>query len=158
MDQEPIRRHVLALLRSEGAHADFNAVIEDFPAPLQGRQRDDLPYTAWQLLEHLRIAQWDIVEFSRRPDHSWPEWPAGYWPRETAPPHPAAWEESLAAFRAGLAEMQVMVADPGRDLLAPLAWGDGQTLLREALLLADHNAYHLGEMVVLRRLLGAWKD
>ena len=158
MELDAIRRHSLALLRSEGAHADFDAILEAFPVPLRGLRPDRLPYTGWQLLEHLRIAQWDIVAFSTDPEHVSPEWPGGYWPEEAQPPHPGAWDESLAAFREDLAEMQSLVADAARDLFAPLPWGDGQTLLREALLLADHNAYHLGEMVVLRRVLGAWKE
>jgi hypothetical protein len=115
-----------------------------------------VPHTPWRLLEHLRIAQWDILEFSRNPRHVSPPFPDGYWPTGDAPPESAGWDRSVAAFRADLQAMQDLVADPATDLFAPLAHGDGQTILREALLMADHNAYHLGQLVVLRRALGAW--
>ncbi len=106
----------------------------------------------------MRIAQWDILEFSRRGDHVSPDWPAGYWPEGDAPPDRKAWNASVAAFRRDAEEMQALVADPGRDLFAPFSWGDGQTLLREALLVADHNAYHFGQLITVRRALGAWGE
>jgi len=115
-----------------------------------------VPHTPWRLLEHLRIAQWDILEFSRNPKHVSPSFPDGYWPRSDAPPDAAAWDRSVAAFRADLKAMQDLVADPATDLFALLPHGEGQTILREALLVADHNAYHLGQLVMLRRALGAW--
>jgi uncharacterized damage-inducible protein DinB len=114
------------------------------------------PYSAWQLLEHMRIAQRDILEFSRNPKHVSPEWPEGYWPTKEAPPTKAAWSNSVRAFRSDLRAMQKLVANPASDLFARIPHGDGQTLLREALLVADHNSYHLGQLVMLRRLLGAW--
>jgi hypothetical protein len=123
---------------------------------LRGRKPRAAQHTAWQLLEHLRIAQWDILEFSRKPKHVSPAWPDGYWPATPAPPDEAAWDKSVRRFRADLKAMQKLVANPASDLFAPLPHGDGQTLLREALLLADHNAYHVGQLVLLRRLLGAW--
>jgi hypothetical protein len=110
----------------------------------------------WRLLEHLRIAQWDILEFSRRAGHESPKWPEGYWPAGDAPPEDDAWDRSVAAFQADLAAFDALVADEDRDLFERFAWGDGQTLLREALLVADHNAYHVGQMVTLRQLLGIW--
>jgi len=109
------------------------------------------------LLEHLRIAQWDILEFSRNAEHISPVWPAGYWPKTEAPPNHSAWNKSIRAFRRDLKAMQGLVADPTSDLFARLPWGDGQTILRETLLVADHNSYHLAQLVDIRRMLGAWK-
>jgi hypothetical protein len=150
--------HVHELLRGGHAHATFDTVMADWPPKLRGVKPKGAPHTAWQLLEHLRISQRDILEFSRRADHASPEWPSGYWPASDAPPDEAAWERSLAAFRADLAEMETLVAHPKTDLFARILHGDGQTILREALMVADHNAYHLGQLVLLRRLLGAWKE
>jgi hypothetical protein len=115
-----------------------------------------MPHSPWEILEHLRIAQEDILEFGRSPDWVSPEWPAGYWPPSPEPPGEPAWERSLRAFRDDLATMKELVSAPDGDLYEPFPWGDGQTLLRQALLVADHNAYHLGEMVAVRRALGAW--
>jgi hypothetical protein len=116
------------------------------------------PHTPWRLLEHLRICQWDILEFSRNPDHLSPEFPDGYWPEEDAPPDSASWDQSVQKFRDDLQAMIDLVACPDTDLYAPIPHGDGQTMLREALLVADHNAYHLGQLVFLRRCLGAWDE
>lgn len=151
-----IREHVCRLLTSRDAHADFDRAVEGFPAELRGKRPRGAAHTAWQLLEHLRIAQWDILEFSRDAKHVSPEFPAGYWPKTAAPPDEGAWERSARAFRRDRKAMMAMVTDDKNDLLAPFAHGNGQTLLREALLTADHNAYHVGELVLLRRLLGAW--
>ena len=156
MKDTALRQHVVALLRSRGAHADFEATIRSLAPKLRGVRPEGLPHTAWQLLEHLRIAQWDILEFSRDRDHVSPEWPDGYWPETDAPPDDEAWDASVAAFGADLEAMCNLVRDPATDLYAEIPWGDGQTILREALLVADHNAYHLGQIVTLRRLLGAW--
>jgi hypothetical protein len=155
-DNRPLREHVLYLLGGGGAHVDFEKAILGLPAKLRGVKPQGVPHSAWQLLEHMRIAQWDILEFSRNPEHVSPEWPAGYWPETEDPPSPAAWERSLKRFRADLEAMQALVEDTGTDLLARIPGGSGQTVLREALLVADHNAYHLGELVMLRRILGAW--
>ena len=155
---QSLRGHLLYLLKGEGAHAKFEDVINDFPAKLRGERVANFPHTAWMLLEHLRIAQWDILEFSRNAKHKSPYWPSGYWPNEEAPPSAAAWAKSVRGFQSDLKAMQKLVADPKADLHKPFPWGDGQTLLREALLVADHNSYHLGQLVTLRRLLGAWKD
>jgi hypothetical protein len=151
-----LREHLLYLLRSGGAHLHFDAAIADLPAKLRGAKPPGMPHTPWRLLEHMRIAQWDILEFSRNPKHVSPEFDAGYWPEGDAPPDAAAWDRSVAAFRADLKAMQDLVADPSADLFTPFPHGQGQTLLREALLIADHNAYHLGQLVIVRRLLGAW--
>ena len=106
----------------------------------------------------MRIAQWDILEFSRNPRHTSPKWPESYWPKTGAPPSAASWTKSIASFHKDLKSMEKLISDPKTDLYALLPWGDGQTVLREAMLVADHNAYHLGQLVTLRRLLGAWKD
>jgi len=152
-----LRKHLIELLRGRGAHADFDAAIEGLPESLRGARVKEVPFTAWKLLEHLRLAQWDILEFSRNANHKSPPWPEGYWPDADAPPNAAAWDASVAAFRRDLAEMEKLVKDPSSDLFAPIAHGQGQTLLREALLVADHNSYHVGELILLRRALGAWK-
>jgi hypothetical protein len=136
---------------------DFDSAVGGWPAQLRGKKPKGLPHTAWRLLEHMRIAQWDILEFSRNPKHVSPEWPEGYWPETDAPPSPAAWNKSVSTFQADLKAMMSLVKGPRRDLFAKIPHGEGQTILREALLVADHNAYHLGELVYLRRALGAWR-
>jgi hypothetical protein len=157
MDRDKeLREHVLYLLRGGGAHLDFETAIADLPVALRGARPAGVPHTPWRLLEHLRIAQWDILEFCRNPRHVSPPFPAGYWTAGDAPPDPQAWDQSLAAFRADLRAMQDLVADPATDLFAPIPHGQGQTILREALLVADHLSYHLGQIVVVRRALGAW--
>jgi len=145
------------LLKGGHAHADFDAAVAGFPVEKAGERPEGVPHTAWQLLEHMRIAQWDILEFSRNSKHVSPEWPQGYWPATDSPTVKADWSHSIRAFRADLKAMMDLVTDPANDLLARIPHGQGQTLLREALLVADHNSYHLGQLVTLRRLLGAWK-
>ena len=151
-----LREHLLYLFQGGGAHAKFDEVITDIPAKLRGQKPAGMPHSLWMLLEHMRIAQWDILEFSRNAKHVSPDWPKGYWPKTEAPPNPAVWNASIKNFRADLKAMQSLVKNPKTDLFAKIPWGDGQTVLREALLLADHNAYHLGQIVDVRRLLGAW--
>lgn len=153
-----LRDHLLYLLRGGGAHVDFEKAVADFPAGRRGEKVAGLAHTAWQLLEHLRIAQWDILEFSRNPKHVSPDWPKGYWPATEQPPDERAWERSIQKFRADMKALQKWVSDPTSDLFTPFPHGEGQTLLREALLVADHNAYHLGQLVMLRRLLGVWGE
>lgn len=153
---DPVRRHVLTLLDGKGAHVGFDGAVADLRPSDRGRRPPGMPHSPWEILEHLRIAQHDIVEFSRDPGYESPEWPEGYWPETPEPPSESAWERSVETFRAGTEAMKTMVADPDADLYTPFPWGDGQTLLREALLVADHNAYHLGELVAVRRMLGAW--
>jgi uncharacterized damage-inducible protein DinB len=157
-EQTALREHVLYLLKGGGAHLDFEKAITGLPAKLRGAKPEGVPHTPWRLLEHMRIAQRDILEFTRDARHKSPDWPEDYWPASDAPPDERAWNQSVDAFRADLQAMQDLVADPKIDLLAPLKHGQGQTALREALLVADHNAYHLGQLVVVRRLLGSWKD
>src|SRR5271166_178138 len=159
MSHDEILRQQLAKVIDWGeAHADFHAAVDSFPATLRGRVPAGFPYSAWQLLEHIRIALWDILEFSRDAKHKSPAWPEGYWPKTEAPPAAASWNNCLRSFRADLKALAKLVADKKTDLFAQIPHGTGQTILREALLVADHNSYHLGQIVVLRRLLGAWKS
>jgi hypothetical protein len=151
-----LREHLLYLLDGGGAHAKFEDVVKDLPENMRGVTPQGLPHTAWMLLEHLRIAQWDILEFSRNPKYKPMKWPDDYWPKTEAPPSAAAWNKSVQQFRKDLKTTQNLVANPKTDLYALIPWGDGQTILREVLLVADHNAYHIGQLVDLRRLLGAW--
>jgi len=153
-----LREHILYLLQGGGAHAKFDEVIAGIPPKLRGQKPAGLPHSLWMLLEHMRIAQWDILGFSRNPKHVSPKWPDGHWPRTEAPLRPAGWNVSIKKFRHDLKAMQDLAKNPKTDLFARIPWGDGQTILREALLLADHNAYHLGQMLDARRLLGAWPE
>lgn len=150
-----LREHLLYLLRGGGAHIGFDDAIKDFPIALINRKAEGTTYTPWQLLEHMRIAQWDILEFSRSASHVSPKWPEGYWPDKSFEADERAWRRSVEAFRRDLGAMEELVADASTDLYASIAHGDGQTILREALLIADHNAYHLGALVTLRRALEA---
>ncbi len=152
-----LRAQLIDPLAGGGAHAKFDDVVKGLPLKLRGTRPTKFPHSPWMLLEHLRLAQWDILEFSRNSKYVSPEWPVGYWPKTEAPPNAAAWNRSIEGFRRDLKAMQNLVTNPKTDLFARIPWGDGQTILREALLLADHNAYHLGQFVDLRRLLGTWK-
>jgi uncharacterized damage-inducible protein DinB len=151
-----LREQLVQLLRGGHAHATFEDIIRDFPLDQIGVRPPGAPHSAWELLEHLRIAQYDILQFSRSADHVSPHWPDGYWPTSPAPERQSQWNESVAAFQQDLAALEALLRDPAQDLNRKFAWGDGQTLLREILLVADHNAYHLGQFVLVRRLLGAW--
>ena len=153
-----LRQNLEYLISGGGAHAKFDDVIKNFPRKLRGEKPKGYPHSAWMLLEHLRIAQWDILEFSRDANHTSPKWPEGYWPKSAEPSSAAAWTKSINQFRSDLKAMLDLVANPKTDLFAKIPWGDGQTILREALLVADHNAYHLAQIVDVRRLLGAWND
>jgi DinB superfamily len=155
---QALREHLAALLKGGEAHVHFMDAIEDFPEAKRGTFAEGLPHTGWQLLEHARIAQWDILEFSRNAKHISPGFPEGYWPKTPVPPDEAAWAKSVKEFQYDLQEMIKLVKNAKTDLYAAIPHGDGQTILREALLLADHNAYHLGQLVDLRRALGAWPE
>ncbi|HXK59554.1 MAG TPA: DinB family protein [Acidobacteriota bacterium] len=148
-----LREHLLQLLSGNWAHIEFDQAVNNFPAELRGRKAVGMPHTAWQLLEHMRIAQWDILEFSRNSKHVSPDWPAGYWPKTETPPDASSWDESVRQFKADLKAMGELVMDPNTDLFSKIPHGTEQTILREAMLVADHNAYHLGQLVLLRKTL-----
>jgi hypothetical protein len=152
--EKVLRDQLLYLLKGGGAHISFDDALNNWPVRLAGAKVANFPHSAWMLLEHMRLAQWDILEFSRNSKHASPPWPDGYWPASEAPPDDAAWSASMAAFKKDLRTMERLVTDPRVDLYARIPWGDGQTILREALLLADHNAYHLGQLVMLRKSIG----
>lgn len=156
-NDKALREHILYLLTDGGAHLTFDAAVKDLPAALRGKRPAGAEHSPWELVEHLRIAQWDILEFTRNPKHKSPDFPKGYWPAAQAPPSDEAWKKSIHGFRADLKAMTELAADESTDLFAKIPHGDGQTVLREALLLADHNAYHVGQLVLVRRLLGAWQ-
>jgi hypothetical protein len=153
-----LRKHVLDLLSGGHAHVTFETAISGIPVELRGAKPAGLAHTPWRLVEHMRIAQWDILRFSIDPHHMSPQFPDGYWPTGDAPLNSQTWDQSIAAFRADLEAMIDLVASPKTDLLSPFPHGQGQTLLREALLVADHNAYHLGQLVLVLKLLGAWHE
>lgn len=152
-DNQSLREQLVSLLRDGNAHLNFDDFVKDFPADRCGQRIEGLPYTAWQLLEHMRIAQWDILEFSRDARHVSPPWPKGYWPAVDEVGSAELWQESVLKFRHNLKAMVDLINDPATDLFAKIPHGTGQTILREALLLADHNSNHLGELIVVRRLL-----
>jgi hypothetical protein len=145
-----------ALLAGGNAHATLEQALADLPAPLRNQAVPEVPYTIWHLVEHLRIAQWDIVEFCLNPQHVSPQWPVGYWPSRTSSVDEAGWQAALRAIAHDQQRFIDLLEDPAAELVAPLAHGEGQSLLREALLIGDHAAYHIGEIILLRRVLGIW--
>ena len=157
-----IRQELISALKGGNAHATFEEVVADFPAHLRaekgGAEKAGLPYSAWQLLEHIRLAQDDILRFCTNEDGSYRElkFPDDYWPKAAAPPSARAWEDSVAAVLSDRDAMIQRVGDLRHNLVAPFSWGDGQNLLREAILIVDHTSYHVGELLALRRLLGIW--
>lgn len=157
-ENQLLREHLLKLLGGSDAHLNFDKATMDMPIELCGVRPAGLPHTPWRLVEHMRIAQWDILQFIIDSEHVSPNFPDGYWPERDAPLNLDAWNHSLIAFQADLKAMMNLVADPKTNLFTPLPHGQGQTILREALLVADHNAYHLGQLVTVRRLLGTWHD
>jgi hypothetical protein len=154
-EDRSLRDHLVELLDGGHAHIRFDDAVKDFPPELRGRRPDGSPHSAWELLEHLRIAQWDMLEFARDPKHVSPDFPSGYWPSNEAPPDDGAWDESVRSFRSDLRAFAELARDESVDLHAEIPHGDGQTVLREILLAADHNAYHLGQLMIVRRALGA---
>ena len=160
MPQDPshaLREHIVELLKGGHAHAKFEDAVKGLPAKLRGAKPENFPHSPWMLVEHIRIAQWDILEFSRNAKHKSPKWPEGYWPKTAEPPSAGAWDKSVEQVHADLKSMEDLVKDPKTDLFAKIPGGDGQTILREALLVADHNAYHVAQLIDVRRLLGAWE-
>jgi hypothetical protein len=156
-NDKALRQQVIKLLKGGDAHVEFEDAVKDFPAKLRGTRPEGAEHSAWELLEHLRLAQWDILEFSRNPGHKSPEFPKGYWPAKPAPASEKDWDQSVRGFLKNREELCDLVGDEKVDLLRAIPHGDGQTVLREALLAADHNAYHLGQFLLIRRMLGAWK-
>lgn len=157
-DDSALREQLIEALHGGHAHATFDQVARGFPVDRAGTRPNGAPHSAWELLEHMRIAQNDILRFSQSAEHVSPKWPEGYWPEHPAPPKASDWAESVRAFRDDRAEFEAMLRDPKQDLYRKFPWGDGQTLLREALVLSSHNSYHLGQLVTVRRLLGAWGE
>ena len=154
---DPIRDHIVKLLGWEEAHVGFDTAVADLSAELRGRRVPGFAHSAWELVEHLRLAQRDLLDFCRDPGYQAPKWPDDYWPASAAPPDATSWDRSIAAFKADRRELQAFVADPAIDLPARIPHGTGQTYLRSILLVADHNAYHVGQLVALRQQLGAWE-
>jgi hypothetical protein len=152
-----LRKQLGELLRGGHAHATFDKVVEGFPLDRVGIRPSGMPHSAWELLEHMRLAQDDILRFSESDKYEPMKWPDDYWPTSPGPERPEQWAASIKKFHADLKAFQTLLNDPARDLYQPLPWGDGQTLLREALLIADHNAYHLGQLLLVRRAVGAWE-
>jgi hypothetical protein len=153
-----LREHLVRLLDGEGAHINLSDALDGLPKDARGKKATNMPHSPWRLLEHIRIAQHDIVDFCTDPKYKDLKWPDDYWPKAEGPKDETEWEKSIEDIGHDLERMKSLVADPKTDLFAKIPWGDGQTYLREALLVADHNAYHVGELVAVRRALGAWKD
>jgi hypothetical protein len=156
-NEAKLRQHLVSLLTEPNAHATFDQAVEKLAADKRGVRPAGLEHSAWELLEHLRFTQWDILDFSRNPDYKEAKWPDAYWPKSPAPPTETAWDESIASFRKDLKEFCALIEDKSTDLYAKIPHGSGQTVLREAMLIADHNAYHVGQLILVRQLLGAWK-
>jgi hypothetical protein len=156
MSDKILRDHLKKILTWSEAHTDWKTALADFPASKRGVKPQGMPHSAWELLEHARITQWDILNFCVDPKHVSPEWPLGYWPKTVTPPNDKAWKQSAETLEKDMQAMETLVMDAKNDLFAPIAHGSGQTILREILLLADHSSYHLGQFVLVRRLLGAW--
>jgi hypothetical protein len=157
---DEIRKQLLALLRGGQAHVSFDDAVKDFPVAQRGILPQGLPYSAWQILEHIRITQRDILDFCAPPTGGYQpmEWPEGYWPKSAEPPSERSWDVTIVAIRKDLETFEALISRPEADLYKPFRWGEGQNLLREALLIADHTSYHLGELIVVRRLLGIWAN
>lgn len=153
---EIVRKQLIDLLKGGNAHMDFDQAVDSFPMEFINTNPPGSDYTPWRLLEHLRIAQWDILEFTRNPEYLSPPWPEGYWPPQGEKADPARWQTTIQSFREDLQGMRSLVEDPHNDLFASFPHAPGYTLLREVLVLADHNAYHMGEFAVLRGIMGTW--
>jgi len=156
-DKEVIK-YLVKFIKGGQAFAPLKVVLGDVPAQKRGIVPEGLPYSLWQLVEHIRIAQWDILDFSRNPEYKETKWPDDYWPKETIPKNEAAWENSIKQIFADEAEFIALLEAPDCDLYTPFSWGDGQNLLREAMLIANHNSHHAGQIILMRRLLGIWKN
>jgi hypothetical protein len=155
-EDRALRALLVEFLRGESAHASLKSVVDDFPTELRGAKPEGSPHSAWQLLEHTRIALHDLYEFSTNAHYLAPKWPDAYWPKEEAPPSASAWDASVRALKKDIADFEKLIGEPQSNLYAQIPWGEGQTVLREVLLAGQHTSYHLGQMVLLRRELGAW--
>jgi hypothetical protein len=159
IDDRAIRNHLTELLRGEGAHVSLPAALKDFPAKLYGVRPEGAPHSAWEVLEHIRFTLHDLLDYSNNPEYLEPSWPDDYWPKSSKPDSNAAWQQSVKAIEEDLKAFEDLIQNPNSNLYAAIPWAkQGQTLMREVLLAADHTSYHTGELVLLRRLLGAWKD
>lgn len=157
MDSDQVlREQLIQLLRSRNAHMSLENAVADFPMEAINQRPPNVPYTPWHLLEHIRITQWDILEFIRNPKHISPAWPKGYWPEQDTEADPSDWDKTLRSYRADLDALEEMVRDPKTDLFTPIPHGDGQNILREILTVADHSAYHTGEFGILRQVMETW--
>ena len=150
-------RQLVDLLKNANAHVSFKDAVKEIPFEDLGKKPGNLPYSIWQIAEHIRIAQWDILDFSRNENYKELEWPADYWPKETSPENEQVWQHCLEQIESDLTAFINLLQDPRSDIFKPFPHGSGQTLLREALLIADHSSYHIGEIIVIRRLLGNWR-
>jgi DinB superfamily len=154
-----LRNHLLEFLRGGSAHIELASVLKDFPAKLYGTRPEGLPYSGWELLEHIRFALHDLLNFCTNPEYLDPSWPADYWPKSPQPPSDEAWHRSVKAIEEDLDAFEELIQNPKSNLYAEIPWAkDGQTLLREILLATDHTSYHTGQLVLVRRLLGAWNS
>jgi len=158
MEDRILREQLAKALSWQEAHVGWKKVVSDLPVKDRGTRPAGVPHSPWELLEHMRIATWDMLEFCRNAKHVSPDWPSGYWPQKPAPPDSSAWDKSVKSLEKDLDAMEEIVTAPGTNLSAPIPGGSGQTILREILLIADHNAYHLGQLVLVRQLLGCWPD
>lgn len=157
-EDRALREQLVEFLRGASAHVELKKVIDDFPEELRGKKPKGAPHSAWQLLEHIRIALHDLYDFSTNPNYEAPNWPGDYWPKEAAPADEDAWKTSVRAVKKDLADFEKLIGEPETNLYATIPWGDGQTILREVLLAGQHTSYHVGQLVSLRRELGTWKD
>jgi hypothetical protein len=155
-EDQVIREHVVQLLAHSQAHMSFEEAVADFPPAQINIVFPNGTYTAWHLLEHLRLTQWDILDFMCNPHYQEREWPQDYWPAPDLQASPEDWQRTIASFQADLRTLVEMARDPATDLYAPIPHGSGQTILRELLLVADHNAYHIGELAIMRQVMGTW--
>ena len=157
MDNDKVLRdQLVALLGGGNAHLGFDNAIADFPFNYINSKAPEVTYTPWHILEHMRIAQWDILAFIRDPDHVSPSWPEGYWPAPDSVANQSQWEQTISGFRRDLRALQELVRNLSTDLLAPIPHAPDYTILREILVVADHNAYHIGEFAVLRQVMATW--
>jgi hypothetical protein len=148
--------NLVDLIEKGNAHISLDKSLENIPFSLSGERPGNLPYSIWQITEHIRIAQWDILEFSRNAKHVSPKWPEGYWPKAAAPKSENAWEKCVQQIQADRTSFTELIKNAGDNLYKPFEYGTGQSLLKEALVLADHNSYHTGEIIIIRRLLNSW--